>query len=155
MASALPPPVIASARVLEYAVIDDGVTFMGHTVIGVGGRTVGPVQRLAIASELSQGSTLLLHCDEDWNKLAGSRHGTIEQAKEAAEDAYSGVTARWSAARFSDADVDAFLDEEDEGLICSFCGRHPHEVEKVVTGHHGAAICDLCIRALRLQTRDT
>ena len=90
-----------------------------------------------------------MHCDTGWNVLAVSEHDSIDAAKDAAERVYSGVNRAWQVATFSAGEVAAFLEDEDEGVICSFCGRHPHEYEKLVTGRDGAAICDRCIRRLR------
>jgi ClpX C4-type zinc finger len=144
-----PPPVLASARVLEYAVVEGDVAYTGRQKVIVAGQMLGPVPRLAIGRELSGANILLLHCDAEWDVLATAHYGSVEEAKRLAENAYSGISAKWQAVSFTDAEVEAFLDEEDRGLICSFCGRHPHEVEKIITGHRGAAICEICIRALR------
>jgi hypothetical protein len=146
-----PPPVLAAARVLAYAVLDDAVAYTGQKVVFAAGRELGPVPRLAIGRQLSRGDILLLHCDAEWDVLATAGYASVEDAKQAAGQAYSGLSGKWLATTFSDAEVDAFLDEEDRGLVCSFCGRHPHEVDRIVTGHEGAAICEICIKALRQQ----
>jgi hypothetical protein len=143
------PPVLASARVIAFAVVDDTLTPTGRTVRFLGGRPPGRAPRLALGAGLSDGRIRLLHCDLDWNVLAVSEHESLDAAKGAAEEVYSGVWRVWQAATFTDPEVAAFLDEEDAGLICSFCGRHPHQYEKLVTGQAGAAICDRCITALR------
>lgn len=145
----LPPPVLASARVLAYAVVDDEVVFTGRQAVRAAGQVLGPVPCLAIGRALSGGDILLLYCDAEWDVLAKTSYASVEEAKGGAEDAYSGVRAKWRPVSFTEAELDAFLDEEDRGVICSFCGRHPHEVERIVTGHRGAAICEICIRALR------
>ena len=90
-----------------------------------------------------------MHCDEEWNTLSASEHDSVDEAKRSAEEVYSGVAARWEPVSFSDAEVAAFLTAEDEGLICSFWRRDPHEYQKPVTGHNGAAICDRCITSFR------
>jgi hypothetical protein len=147
-----PPPVLASARVLAYAVVDEGVLFTGRQKLFVAGRELGPVPRLAIARMLAGGELVLLHCDADWDVLATVAFPSVEDAKRHAEDAYAELGGRWQVVSFTDAEVNAFLDEEDRGMICSFCGRHPHEVARIITGHRGAAICEVCIKALRAQT---
>ena len=147
-----PPPVLASSRVLEYAVVDDAVLHTGRKPLIVAGQTLGPVPRLAIGRQLSGGQILLLHCDGHWDVLAKTSYASVDDARRGAEEAYSGISAKWQAVSFSDAEVEAFLDDEDRGLICSFCGRHPHEVERIITGHRGAAICEICIRALRAKS---
>jgi hypothetical protein len=148
-----PPPVLASSRVLEYAVVDDAVTYTGRHTLIVAGQVLGPVPRLAIGSRLTGGEIVLLHCDAEWDVLATAGYASIEAARRAAEDAYSGLNGKWRAISFTDAEVAAFLDDEDRGLICSFCGRHPHEVDRIITGHGGAAICEICIKALREKAR--
>jgi hypothetical protein len=149
MSKTLPPPSLASARVLEYAVIDEGVIYTGIAPAFVAGREIGAVPRLAIGRALGGPDILLLRCDADWDVLAASAYSSLDEAKAAAERSYSGVSARWQPVSFSDTELEAFLDEEDRGHVCSFCGRHPHEVERIITGHRGAAICEICIRAMR------
>ena len=147
-----PPPVLASARVLAYAFAEAG-TYTGRHVVFAAGRELGPVPCLAMGRRLPRGEVLLLFCDKDWDVLAAEAHTSIDAAKYAAGEAYAGLDAKWQETSFTDAEVDAFLDEEDRGLICSFCGRHPHEVDRIVTGHGGAAICEICIRALLQRVR--
>jgi ClpX C4-type zinc finger len=144
-----PPPVLASSRVLAYAVTDDTVEYTGQKPLIVAGQKLGAVPTLAVGRALAGGEILLLHCDADWDVLATVGYDSVDDAKRGAEQAYSGLAAKWREVSFTDAEVEAFLDNEDRGLICSFCGRHPHEVERIITGHRGAAICEICIRALR------
>jgi hypothetical protein len=147
--SHIPPPSLASTRVLAYAMLDRDVVYTGVDPVFVAGREIGQVPRLAIGRALGGPDILLLRCAADWDVLAVSTHASIDDAKAAAERAYSGVSGRWQPASFTDAELEAFLDEEDRGHVCSFCGRHPHEVDRIITGHRGAAICEICIRAMR------
>jgi hypothetical protein len=149
MAITPPPPVLASARVLTYAVIDEDVIYTGRQTVRVAGQVLGPMPCLAIGRALSGDGILLLHCDREWDVLATTGYSSVDEAKRGADEAYSGITTKWQPVSYTDAEADAFLDEEDRGVICSFCGRHPHEVERIITGHRGAAICEICIRALR------
>src|SRR5438445_13693576 len=69
-----PPRVLANARVLEYAVLDESVTYSGHSSLFVGNineglKELGPVPCLAIAQDLKTGEIMLLHCDEEWDVL--------------------------------------------------------------------------------------
>jgi hypothetical protein len=64
-----PPPVIDSARVLAYALVDEieykkwGALYSGDTLIE-------KVPRLAICSNLGKDiGPMLFHCDENWNFL--------------------------------------------------------------------------------------
>jgi hypothetical protein len=149
MSTVSPPPVLASARVIAYAVVEASVSYTGRQRLVVAGRELGPVPRVAIGRALAGGGIVLLFCDEEWDVLTKTGHESIDAAKQAAEDAYAGLTEHWQPVSFTDGEVEAFLDDEDRGLICSFCGRHPHEVARIITGHRGAAICEICIRALR------
>ncbi len=144
---------LASSRVLAYAAVGDDVTCTGRHTPVVAGRELGPVPRLAIGRTLAGGAIVLLHCDAEWEVLAKVVYPSVDDARRGAERAYSGLARKWEAVSFTDAEVEAFLDDEDRGLICSFCGRHPHEVDRVITGHRGAAICEICIRALREKSR--
>lgn len=144
-----PPPVLASARVLAYALVDATVTYTGRRKVIAAGRELGPVPCLAIARQLSGTDIVLLHCDAEWDVLAASTFGSVDDAKRRAEEGYAGLNRKWQDVAYSDAEVEAYLDEEDRGLICSFCGRHPHEVDRIVTGHGGAAICEICIKGFR------
>jgi hypothetical protein len=147
-----PPPVLASSRVVAYAAVDDDVSYTGHEPPVVAGREIGPVPRLAIGRTLTGGDFMLLHCDAEWDVLAKRRCASIDAARQHAEATYAGLAPKWETVSFTDAEVDAFLDDEDRGLICSFCGRHPHEVDRIVTGHRGAAICEICIKAMRAKS---
>jgi hypothetical protein len=146
--------VLASSRVVAYAAVDDDVAYTGQQEIVVAGQALGPVPRLAVGRTLGEGTVVLLYCDTDWDVLATENYASVEGAKSGAERAYSGLAAKWQGVSFTDAEVDAFLDEEDRGFICSFCGRHPHEVARIITGHRGAAICEVCIRLLREKAVD-
>ena len=147
-------PIIASARIVEYAVIDDDVTLTGQTVRFLGGRAPGTAPRLAIGVDLATLGIRLMHCDQEWN-IAVCLGARLRRRGEASRrtTCTRESTAKWRGTSFSDAEVAAFLNAEDEGLICSFCGRHPHEYEKLVTGHDGAAICDRCITAFKQSRR--
>lgn len=55
------------ATVLEYAIVDDSVTFTGRLHLYHGGKRVGPVPCLAICKNLDMDELLLLHCDTSWS----------------------------------------------------------------------------------------
>ena len=148
----IPPPVLASARVLAYALVADDAPFTANVPVVAAGRELGRVPCLALGTDLSSGAATLLYCDREWDVLTKTRHPSIEDAKRTANANYPGL--RWQETSFTDAEAAAFLDEEDRGLVCSFCGRHPHEVARIVTGHRGAAICELCIRSLRERVKN-
>ena len=98
-----PPELLDSAKVLEYAVVDDSVTFTGKLHLFHDGERVGPVPCLAICRDPNFDELLLLHCDSSWNVLAGqiwnspgaSPVTTVDEVKRRAEIYYSGIGRKW------------------------------------------------------------
>ena len=80
-----PPPVLASARVLEYAILDGSVGFSGKSRVFVESRELGRVPRLAIGQVLEAGEVLLLYCDEEWSVLTAAGYSSPAHAKARAE----------------------------------------------------------------------
>jgi hypothetical protein len=103
------PPVLANARVLEYALLDNSVTFSGRTLLSVDGKELGPVPCLAICQDLDSNDILLLHCDKDWNVLGAACYPSIEAAKAKAEQIYPGVSACWKPTAFTEAKARDYL----------------------------------------------
>ena len=98
-----PPPLLDSAKVLEFAVVDSSVRFTGNLHLFHGGERVGPVPCLAIGRDPAVEGLLLFHCDDDWNVLAAQIWNspdravvaTVEEVKQRAEQYYSGISAKW------------------------------------------------------------
>src|SRR5262245_22403310 len=98
-----PPPVLDSARVLEFAVVDSSVRFTGALHLYHGGERVGPVPCLAICRDPNVDGLLLFHCDKNWNVLGAQIWNnpdrpvvaTVEGVKERAEEYYSGISSKW------------------------------------------------------------
>lgn len=94
-----PPPLLGSGRVLEYAIVDESVTFSGHSSLFVGNATtglkeLGQARCLAITQDLKTGEIALLHCGAEWDLLGtGGDYASVEKAKASAERAYRGITA--------------------------------------------------------------
>lgn len=143
-----PPPVLASARVLEYAVLTSSVRYSGHTSLFVGGKELGPVPRLAICQSLGETTFMLFHCDDDWNMLGISGHASIAKAKARAERIYAGVSACWIDRQVTEADAAAYIEQECGHERCRFCGRLPVDVERLVVHERGGPICGACIEEL-------
>jgi hypothetical protein len=149
-----PPPVLAAARVLEYAIVDGSLRFTGELQIYVDGTRLGQVPRLAIAENLDDGELLLLHCDDDWNVLGvqawnageGSTVQSVGDVKARAEQYYGGITQRWRAHDASLEEAKAYRSMVVGAHRCSFCGRTMHDVHSLVAAESGARICDFCIR---------
>jgi hypothetical protein len=140
-----PPPVIANARVLEYAVLDSSVHYSGHSLLFVDGRELGPVPCLTICQELKDARILLLHCERDWTVLGTVEFASVAQAKDRAERIYPGVAARWIEMQITEQEALKYLNESSSDLRCQFCGRRPDEVEQIIE-KGGSRICDSCIR---------
>jgi hypothetical protein len=139
-----PPPVLASARVLEYAVIDDSVGYSGKSWVFVGDRELGRVPRLAVCEALDTGEILLLYCDADWGVVAAARYDSPKRAKARAERTYPGVSRRWVDAAVSREEAAAAAKQEASTLSCSFCGRKPEKVRNLIV-QGDSRICNLCV----------
>ncbi len=154
----IPPPVLASARVLFYATVNDSVKFMGRTLLFVDGKELGPVPCLAICKQETSNEALLLHCDSEWNTLAGSGHASPDDAKARAERIYAGLSTRWIDAGVSMEEAAAYkaglskaskdhLEELRSTARCSFCLRKFAEVDDMhVNETENAFICNRCVQ---------
>jgi hypothetical protein len=144
--SKLPPPLIGTARLLEYAIIDPSIVFTSRQLLYVDGKSLGSVPRLALCRDLSNQEIHLFHCDEEWTVLGISGRGSSIEVKEAAERSYQGLSEKWIAAPYSDDQVAHYLEEQWGGLRCSFCQNWPWEMQKLFPGP-SIGICDNCIRS--------
>lgn len=142
-----PPPIIACARVICFAFVDEDVHFTGRCEMLVDGKALGPVKRLAICTNPIGNALILLYCDEDWNCLAAEGHATVEKAKASAERAYSGIAGKWRDSTTNAADTVVNLAEHFPP--CSFCGKRGFEVANFIEGHH-ARICTKCVEHFHL-----
>jgi hypothetical protein len=149
-----PPPVLAFARVLEYAVLTSSVRYSGHSSLLVGGKELGPVPRLAICQPVSEATFILFHCDDDWDVLGCSGHASIAEAKARAERIYAGVSACWIDRQVTEADAADYLEQECGHERCRFCGKLPVDVEQLVVHERGGPICDSCIEELHAFLHD-
>jgi hypothetical protein len=99
----LPPPVLDSAKVLEYAVIDSSVQFTGALHLYHGDTRVGAVPCLAICRDPEVDGLLLFHCDANWNVIAAQIWNnpdrpiiaTVDEVKAQAEQYYCGISSKW------------------------------------------------------------
>jgi hypothetical protein len=139
-----PPPVITGARVLEYAVLAQPVTYSGRSGLFVDGKELGPVPCLALCQNLDDQVILLLHCDRDWHALGAAAYGSTAEAKSKAERIYPGVSARWQQTGVSEAAAHEYVAKVSTSRRCSFCGRPPEEVSAMIE-KHGVRICNLCV----------
>jgi hypothetical protein len=139
-----PPPVIDAARVVSYAFVDD-IPYCHVGSLFTDEAMIAQVPRLAIAVGLgAQPGPLVFHCDEEWISLAISDADSIEQAKQAIERIYPGVSERWIDTHVTLEEALAYYDSETAGLKCSFCGKRPFEVEGLIEAP-AATICRSCV----------
>jgi hypothetical protein len=138
-----PPPVLGRCIVTRYA-CTEGLPFAGSR-LSVDGVAVGRAPALAIGRQLQDAEVLLLHCDDEWDVAGVSAHASIADAEADAERTYPGIAGRWIDRPVSDEEAVHYLQILWAGETCSFCGRRPDEVTKMVAGGD-TRICDLCIR---------
>jgi hypothetical protein len=150
-----PPPVLAGARVLEYACVDETVHFTGRLHLYRDDVRVGEVPRLAICREFDDGLFLLVHCDEQWevlgvqawNASGVEAPGSLEQARLEAEHYYAGISRNWVALDVPLEEALRYSQELDREFICSFCGKGPEQRSSVFRSGK-ATICGDCVREL-------
>lgn len=144
-----PPPVLAFARVVEYAVLTSAVRYSGHSSLFVDGKELGPVPRLAICQARGETTFTLFHCDDEWEILGvGGSYASVEEAKARAERIYAGVAGCWIDPQVSEADVADYLEQEWGDDRCRFCGKLPVDFERLVVHERGGPICNVCIDEL-------
>jgi hypothetical protein len=139
-----PPPVLDCARVIEYAVLNESIGYSGRTLLFVDRRELGQVPCLAICADKEPPGVLLFHCNSKWTVLGCSGHDSIAKAKARAEGIYPGLSACWVDAHVSEEQAERYLDDLFRGKRCSFCGKRPDQVERLIQKNK-ARICDHCI----------
>jgi hypothetical protein len=150
-----PPPVIDSARVMSYALVDD-LPYRKWGALYSGDQLIEHVLRLAICLNLGKDiGPLLFHCDDKWNTLGTSGAISIAEVKERAERNYPGVSARWVDLNTSVEDALKYYDEQIEDLKCSFCGKRPFEIEGGWVEGTEAAICRECVEKYHQAFQDS
>jgi hypothetical protein len=88
-----PPQMLDGARVLQYAIVGEGVTPTGNTVhrfhpSGV----MGPAAGLAICQYDGEECCYLFYCDAEWNVVTDTWHESLAEALKQAEFEYVGLT---------------------------------------------------------------
>lgn len=146
-----PPPIIDSAKLLEYAYVEPDVQYTDRICLFVAGGKLGAVPCLAICRNYHQpDDVLLFFCDADWNTEGCIPFKTTEEAKLKAERGYTGITSNWQPSPHDDAAIADFLrevyevDPSSEWWMrrCSFCQK---EVEEKCISIAGATICVACV----------
>jgi hypothetical protein len=150
--SIAPPPVIDSAKLLAYAVVDSDVEYTDRICLFVGEERLGRVSRLAITSNYVVPEDILLEfCDDEWNCKGVIAHKSIDEAKAQAERGYRGISSKWMPSPYTEDQVAEYL-RDSYGVdpttewwknFCSFCGEDITEGRVVASRR--AAICEKCI----------
>lgn len=139
-----PPPILGSAKVLAFAIVDSTIKFVQNKLLYVDGKLLGPVPKLAICKFPTESEVCLYFCDDDWSMLGFSVHESLEAAKRRAEKSYPGLLNRWRPYHHKD---EAAIDRRCLEPFCTFCGKSFIETERMVQGKE-AWICEGCVRAL-------
>lgn len=146
-----PPPAIAQAQVLEYAVLPRSVPFAGDGSIFVG-KAGGALLPLARAPRLvicrgTEGGVLLTFCDGRWRYVASTGHKTVAEAKSRAERIYSGASRYWTKTRFTVGDVRRYLERVWGRHRCMFCLKTPPEFDRdgKLFRMGSGRICSACV----------
>jgi ClpX C4-type zinc finger len=139
-----PPPVLSSARVIAYALVDDQVEYTGRLLlVNLEGQALGRVPRLAICENLADPRTvLLLHCDDSWNVLGLVGAETVDSCKREVERTYRGIGEKWNHLDVTREAALAYYDSFEPG--CSFCGKRTYEVGEMIQVED-ARICRGCV----------
>jgi hypothetical protein len=150
-----PPPALNFARVLAYAKADESsVQYYERGCFFVGDQLLGPVPRLAICQPFDDNEVIVLHCDHEWASL-GAQGGfkSIDEAKSYTEKSYQGINKFWNDTSITEVEAKAYLENELKDEKCSFCGRWPNQIKKMIASEN-ARICDICIKKLNILIKD-
>ncbi len=139
-----PPPTLDCARVIEYAITDESVTFEQRYTLNVGGEWLGEVANLAICQNFDETEFMVFHCNRKWEVLGvAAGYGSVQAAKERTERSYHGITAKWKASGYSREEAIEHGESQFKDQRCSFCGRTPLQVQALVGD--AVRICNHCI----------
>jgi hypothetical protein len=144
-----PPPVLDSAQVIAYAVLDKSVIWTGRQSLFVDGEPLGSVPRLAICRNLfgDPKDYLIFHCDNRWNVLGIASAPTLRECKVRAENWYEGVSRCWTHTHTTKQQAEKWLRAECAGSACSFCARLPAETDGFFS-KRGVNVCFTCVKTM-------
>jgi hypothetical protein len=92
-----PPANLDGAKVLFYAIIDEGHRPTGNTLHRIGGELMPPASGLAVCRYEKDAGFYLFYCDGGWRVLTDTWHESAEDARRQAEFEYEGVDNAWKA----------------------------------------------------------
>jgi len=86
------------------------------------------------------------HCDEMWEPLGiAGGFRTVEEARQATERSYNGITTKWIDVTTTRDDALALHRADLKAASCSFCGRNPLEVSSMIGDE--VRICNHCVES--------
>ena len=147
-AKSAPPPVLDSARVILYAVVDKSVRYTRALHLYVGEKRLGKQPRLAICKNLRSGfkGYLILFCNKKWQTRGAVAFATLAEAKRAAESYYAGVAKRFVSMNVSGSAARQWIKKHNPESTCSFCGRFYFDCDAMIVSKK-AVICSDCVHA--------
>ena len=146
-----PPPAIDCASVIEFAVVDETVQFQQRGCLFVDGQMVGQVPKIAICQNIGGSTFMIFHCGPNWEAIGvQGDYPNLPDAKSRIEESYLGLHSKWIASSFSREESVEYVKKIFKGEECSFCGRIPPEVERMV-GKNEVRICNHCIEKFSVQ----
>ena len=105
-----PPIVLDGARVIEYAVIDETVTYTGKMCVIVGGKKLPPAEALVISQNLGDNKYLLFYCTAEWKVMGAGFFASIKDIKAYSELCYQGIMTKWIEFGTTEAEAREFMD---------------------------------------------
>jgi hypothetical protein len=143
-----PPPVLGGLYVAAYAHVDDSVQFTQTFTLNVDGQWLGAVPSLAVCQEFDTREYAVQHCTEDWKPIGiAAGYASREEAIQRIERSYHGISTRWTDASITFEEAKSLHDAELRAESCSFCGKTPLDVSKMLTAMTAGEvrICNYCI----------
>ena len=139
-----PPPALDCAHAIEFAIVDDTVSFEQRQTLNVGGEWLGAVPRLAICQNFDETQVMVFHCDRDWVVLGvAAGYDSVAEAKAKVERSYHGISAKWRTSGHTLEEARKHVAERFRGQECSFCGRSLMHFQSCVGDD--VRICNHCI----------
>jgi hypothetical protein len=89
------PDIVGGAKVICASHIDGRHRHTGNTSHVVAGDLVAPASGLAIGQYSDEDTFYLFGCNEVWDNVTDTCHGTLQEALEQAEFEYEGVSKTW------------------------------------------------------------
>jgi hypothetical protein len=146
----LPPTIIDSAWLREYAVVDRAVVHNKKSALLVDGKPLGRVPCLAICQAFDSAEVFLLFCDKRWESRGVAGCSSVAEARKRAEREYPGISKKWVRSKVTKAQATRLMRQQLLDQSCSFCGKPPYEVGRLFSAP-AARICDQCVQAFSVE----